>query len=514
MSKSNIRINISPIFKTFDEHITLENNNRILFSAPFGTGKTTFLDEFFTPKEEQYNVIKLYPVNYSVSQNEDVFELIKFDLLFELVTKYKVSDNEEKYNYSFALIFQMFLLNNIDYKSLLPVFIKQFGKIGKASVEVYEELKRQYEVYKDEILEDDNDKISNFISETETKTGSPYELDPISALIQNHIQNLATDSKKNVLIIDDLDRLDPEHIFRLFNVFSVHFNQHYETNKFGFDKIIFVCDINNIKNIYHHKYGNNVDFVGYIDKFYSYFPFEFDNSQFIKAVLREIMLNNIQINLGNRYSLKSRNYEHSRFVVCLRSIVISLINSKKANLRMLIYAKSIELNNDNSEQYYFNFNNIRSSALTDFEIIIVFYVLKSMYGSFDNVENVLSELSKIYSIHRLTDRISTEYVDSVGAYREVISYCLPFHLSYKKGQRGAELIHTEYTNEIYTCKLHKFDLYAHFKEFSDNNYYEYRYNFQKFTKDENQQSEEVFLNPYEFLYETFKICNERGAFYN
>src|SRR5690606_21895589 len=124
----------------------------------------------------------------------------------------------------------------------------------------------------------------------------------------------------------------PEHIFRLFNVFSVHFNQHYETNKFGFDKIIFVCDINNIKNIYHHKYGNNVDFVGYIDKFYSYLPFDFDNSQFIKAVLREILINNIRINLDYRYSLDSS----SRFLTCLRSIIISLIDSRKANLRMLI----------------------------------------------------------------------------------------------------------------------------------------------------------------------------------
>lgn len=510
MSKSSIRINTSPIFKTFDEHINIENNNRILFSAPFGTGKTTFLDEFFEQKNEQYNVIKLYPVNYSVSQNEDVFELIKFDLLFELVTKHKVSDDEEKYNYSFALIFQMFLLNNIDYKSLLPVFIKQFGKIGKASFEVYEELKRQYEVYKDEILEDDNDKITNFISEIERKTGSPYELDPISVIIQNHIQNLSTDSKKNVLIIDDIDRLDPEHIFRLFNVFSVHFNQHYETNKFGFDKIIFVCDIKNIKNIYHHKYGRNVDFVGYIDKFYSYFPFEFDNSQFIKVALREILINNIQINLDSRYSLDST----SRFLTCLRSIIISLIDSRKANLRILIHPKSISLNS--SEEYHFNFNNIEFSFLTDFEIIIVFYVLKSLYGSFDNVENVLLELSKTHSINRLKDRdFSNYHTDSIRTYKEIISYCLPFHILYKKGQKGgAEIICNNYTNEKYICKVDKFGLYVHFKEFSGYNVYGHRYDFHKFTKDENEQSEEEFLNPYEFLYETFKVCNERGAFYN
>lgn len=137
-----IKIETNSIYAPFKEHLDINNNNRILFSAPFGSGKTTFLDEFFTANENEYTVVKLYPINYSVSQNEDVFELIKFDLLFELITKHKLSD--EVNNYSFLLMIQMFFLNNnIDFKSLLPVIIKQFGKIGKGSVEVYEELKNQ-----------------------------------------------------------------------------------------------------------------------------------------------------------------------------------------------------------------------------------------------------------------------------------------------------------------------------------------------------------------------------------
>ena len=80
-----------------------------------------------------------------------------------------------------------------------------------------------------------------------------------------------------VLIIEDLDRIDPAHIFRILNVFSAHFDRHtpgvveFETtcggNKFCLDKIISVCDIDNIKNIYAHIYGEKTDFIGYISKF-------------------------------------------------------------------------------------------------------------------------------------------------------------------------------------------------------------------------------------------------------
>lgn len=113
-----------------------------------------------------------------------------------------------------------------------------------------------------------------------------YENDGVTEFISEQMDKLITSpdaeetKQKKVLIIDDLDRLDPEHIFRLFNVFSAHFDQvnYYENsiegeirndNKFGFDKIIFVCDIENIRKIFAHKYGGEVDFSGYIDKFYS-----------------------------------------------------------------------------------------------------------------------------------------------------------------------------------------------------------------------------------------------------
>src|SRR5690606_38851151 len=71
----------------FKQHINLENNQRILFSGIFGLGKTYFIEKFFREHEESYILIKLNPVNYSVSNNEDIFELIKFDIGFQLLSK-------------------------------------------------------------------------------------------------------------------------------------------------------------------------------------------------------------------------------------------------------------------------------------------------------------------------------------------------------------------------------------------------------------------------------------------
>ena len=48
-----------------------------------------------------------------------------------------------------------------------------------------------------------------------------------------------------------------------------------------------VCDITNIRNIFSNRYGQNVDFSGYIDKFYSKEVFEFDNVQNLLDYINE-----------------------------------------------------------------------------------------------------------------------------------------------------------------------------------------------------------------------------------
>jgi len=80
---TNYEINLDASFESFYKHFNIEANKRILFSAPFGFGKTHFLKRFFDDfinskdAESQYEYIRLSPVNYVPSDNVTVFELIK-----------------------------------------------------------------------------------------------------------------------------------------------------------------------------------------------------------------------------------------------------------------------------------------------------------------------------------------------------------------------------------------------------------------------------------------------------
>src|SRR5688572_22927971 len=73
--------------KNFRQHLQVKNNSRILFSGKFGIGKTYFLQYFFNAAKEQagdkiqYNAFHIYPVNYSIASNEDIFRYIKYDIV-------------------------------------------------------------------------------------------------------------------------------------------------------------------------------------------------------------------------------------------------------------------------------------------------------------------------------------------------------------------------------------------------------------------------------------------------
>ncbi|HJV78803.1 MAG TPA: P-loop NTPase fold protein, partial [Paludibacter sp.] len=251
------------------------HNNRILFSGMFGIGKTYFLDSFF--KNELYEPFFISPINYSVSNNEDILEYIKYDILISLLEKDNIS--WEKVTFSDDLLVQYYLKDN--FWKLAGDVIKHVGKVGKAistAISDLEKHKIEYEKYKKTYETDDLDTVKNYLSKLLDKEGSIYENNDITTLIYALIKSIPAD-KKPILIIDDLDRIDPEHIFRILNVFSAHFSKDYESHKFGFEKIILVCDLNNIRNIFQHKYGSGVDFSGYIDKFYSIEPFQFDNKK-------------------------------------------------------------------------------------------------------------------------------------------------------------------------------------------------------------------------------------------
>ena len=156
--------------------------------------------------------------------------------------------------------------------------------------------------------------IASFLEDIEDRQ-KLYEDTAITRFIKDATKRIKKEgNKKLVLVIDDFDRIDPEHIFRLLNIFSAHLEDHDDdlmserdinseeekklADRYGFDRVIFVCDIDNIQSIFHHKYGLETDFNGYIDKFYSKAVFEFSNQDTIKNKLNSVLERFYKANKG------------------------------------------------------------------------------------------------------------------------------------------------------------------------------------------------------------------------
>ena len=336
------KISINNPASDFSAHLI--SNSRILFSGAFGIGKTFFLKHFFGDPAitEKYNVIHLFPVNYQIAANEDIFELIKYDILCHLLDLHLVNiDNNKRFSKSLA--YQSYFMNNsVNIVSKVLQCVPVLKDIGKA-IETLDGIRKDAVNYEKEINTNETTLLKEFFTGLDQKRGSIYEFDAISEFIYNCLTNRNDESdetkhKKNVLIIDDLDRVDPEHVFRLLNVFSAHIDREEGTNKFGFDKIIFVCDIENIRNIFAAKYGQHTDFTGYIDKFYDSEVFHFNNKVAILEFIKKIMDDNYY---------KFRNQPKDSFIddiMYIRDILYLFVERSGINLRQ-IFANVEDLKN-------------------------------------------------------------------------------------------------------------------------------------------------------------------------
>ncbi|WP_449401560.1 P-loop NTPase fold protein [Chryseobacterium wanjuense] len=285
---------IKNVLEKFDDHLNIDHNNRIIFSGRFGIGKSYFLNKFFEDEsyKQKYFPIFLNPINYSIASNEDIFELLKFDILFQILSKDVIKFENLKFskgNLLHQYFSNKFLEDFVSTTDLIGENIMEeqtsgsFGllkNLGKLIGKISEVSVKDFENFKDQIQKNPElQAINEFLEQQQNKLGSFYENNTITQLIYDLIKNIENiTTKKTVLIIDDLDRIDPEHIFRILNVFSAHVRE--EENKFGIEKVVLVCDLKNIKNIYHHFYGEHVDFFGYINKFYSIEPYEYSNKDY------------------------------------------------------------------------------------------------------------------------------------------------------------------------------------------------------------------------------------------
>ena len=265
----------------------LATTDRIILSAKFGDGKTYLLNQLRNNEElsKDYKFFTIYPVNYSVAKNEDIFEYIKRDIIIQLDKEGLLDkiDLEAVFN-------SLFDFNDI--KTLVS-FLLSFVPGGLFYDKVFQKFcdkKKEYDGKK-------HTKDKYLASFSQIK-GSIYENDGYTSLIRNAIGWMKEDhvmngpewkKKKAVLIIEDLDRLDPKHLFRILNVLSAHIDDTTTpdnvTNKFGFSNIVLVMDYETTKHIFHHFYGKNACYEGYMSKFLSREPFRYSIQPYIAIPL-------------------------------------------------------------------------------------------------------------------------------------------------------------------------------------------------------------------------------------
>lgn len=389
-----MEFDIEHLKQKFANHLEVPFNDRIIFSGPFGTGKTYFLNSFFKDNIS-YNIIHLFPVNYSVATNEDIFELVKFDILFALLGKDVEFDKLEINHLEY---FQKFAFKNSH--SILAPFLNIIPLIGQNLFNIYEKLESLSQKYYkefDNAQVDDKSTLINYLQEFSTKKGSTLEEDFFTQLICQLVDQLKVkiDDNNNcqtVLIIDDLDRIDPDHIFRILNVLSSHFDKKQSSdNKFNFDKIILVFDQVNVKQIFQNKYGRNVDFNGYIDKFYSYRIFEFNNSSNVNETLPKF-LDSILSNSKNRFlDFKNpKSFLHLNLIYILQALILA----NRITIRRLIKITNKSFDRRSFEIYLnerrVGYNNIH------FEVFLIADFLFLLLGTWDEIISSLESCSDFY----------------------------------------------------------------------------------------------------------------------
>ena len=290
----DIKIPIDKQLDEFGNHILA--NPRTFLSSKFGDGKSYFLDKFKKRNAERFVFITLYPVNYQVANNEDIFNLIKRDVLFQLIVQGFFEDSSIQISDELALWgfiqnkYKSFLLELLPYMAsvALPAEYVPVVTAALKRKEVFKSIKKQFDDYKRQLAEKD-DILTKFLDVAESNP--VYEEDLVTSLIKQAIHKFkeksqqADKEKRVVLIVEDLDRLDPAHLFRILNIFSAHIDYCYKLmnkpnetlvgNKFGFDNVVFVADFSNIRKIFKHFYGEQTDFNGYIGKFLSSAPYNY-----------------------------------------------------------------------------------------------------------------------------------------------------------------------------------------------------------------------------------------------
>lgn len=282
---SDFYVPVEPAIQEFSEHLMC--HPRTILSAKYGDGKSFFLDAFVKDKavKKKFKFITIYPVNYQVLENQDIFDVVKYDIILQMGLN-EMLDESVDISARDAFLFCMRTQGLGLTESLFNVAgsiegapkVKAIGKIGSALTKVVQKINEavgEYKKYKDGDL-GVLDKYVEKIDDLPT-----YEEDSVTKIIQKGIASWRkrnrNGKKRVVLLFEDMDRIDPAHLFRILNIFSAHMDFSYRYgikpnnsligNKFGVDNVVMVIHYENLKSIFHHFYGPDTCFDGYIHKF-------------------------------------------------------------------------------------------------------------------------------------------------------------------------------------------------------------------------------------------------------
>lgn len=248
-----------------------EANDRMIFSAPFGSGKSYFMDRFAKSCSRDYYFFTLYPVNYVISPTDSIMEYVKRDIVFQLVEQGLVFERLDVKAILTDMAKDLDLTELLSFLALIPAaqpVVKGFFKAG-TGIKPFNSFANNYQ--------SSSKYISSFSS-----SGTPYDNDAITCFIKKSFENLRKlDKRKIVLVIEDMDRIDPGHLFTILNIFGAHVDRHYvnpqavEPNKFGFDKMVIIMDYNSVSGMFKHRYGDSANFAGYMGKFVTTSPYRY-----------------------------------------------------------------------------------------------------------------------------------------------------------------------------------------------------------------------------------------------
>lgn len=396
-------IPIDAISKDFDEHLAIENNNNLLFSGKFWLWKTYFLKEFFNINDK-YETYHLFPVNYQISSNEDIIDLLKYDILVELSKNEDIFKNNkiEDFTDLANMIYLFWSENKLEILKTLLLYIPKLWRPLKETISLFQ----KFWEFKEEIEKWEKWNVNTFLNDIKEKNIN--ENDNLSELIKEKINKIKWD-KKSILILDDLDRIDPEHIFRIMNVFWAHFNIEHNTNinKFWFDKIILVWDYDNLVSIFHHKYWINTDFNWYINKFYSSEIYFFDNSKIIESKIKDIIQS---IKYWDDYFKWALQLDSWYMEFMLREILenSALLKTKnKLSLRELLKGTNYIISGLNNKNYGWFSSEQLYVFDTSLRVLISIFWCKKI-----NLINILEDIKKTYKVW--------EFLYSKSAFRHII----------------------------------------------------------------------------------------------